>query len=1277
MPLPHHLYITGTGFDADEFFYGCRADTADGPAGSGSRGVAPDDDGTSRNLNRPAYALAKNDEYLFEKITREIAQAEVLAGTISGGDSDTITVTPEIGSGKFPSNPTNKVYVGDSNYFSSQECRDLLVQLTDSDYNEIIDDDTGEEIKCIAIQRADTHLNIIGQDFWDSTDVEFIFNHAILDGTSYRLSIGAKTTVEDFASDALMNANIRGLHEAAGEAGKRSVYVLDAAGAEVADFSGTAALESALSVINSGGGECVLYLRAGVYEVSTPITANGVHIIGVSSDSSDGAIIRIPVNNTYGITGNNCSVKNVRFDFTGSADGTEAFILNGEHNCMENVVLENMFLSTLGSFCSFSNIECGGYEKALNTSSDYSTYNSIKLNHGTVAGTIWNDVSEYSTYTNVRVPSPGGATADQIGLFINSGAEENLYVGCTIYSSLDGEALTINGNALTFERCDFITSDNYAARFNYITNDNITFKNCSFTCANASCVTLSNTTSGVEFIDCSITSDAGAVDFSSGTLNNAVFQNCSFTGDTGDGFKAGDLNNVSLSNCTFSSTSGYALYSSGVDFYNIKISESTLTTGSASVVSINTCYEGSIENCTFSSTNGTPTDILVVTRFEKSSLENCIFTVTGEVTFTNIESGTLKNCEMGALNISTQSLNSVIQGCDIGDLTASSLDDTNINNCELGEVSVSTMARSGISGCDATNASLTNITAVVISECRFADSSPPSAALFCSGDDLTINACTIVSSGATPAVRIAGDNITITGSYISNNGTDYGLEIGGAVNNLCVTACEIKALVTAFRVGSALANCKVSGCTIESTTSGNGVYLSASTDNVVFDSCNISTANTSISYGFRVFNTTTCNLQVRNCTITSTYHGVFLSGNLEEVCLIGCTVFAKRQIFSITSSNYNKRVSLQGCKFINDNTASYSNSAFSVSAENTVDGGIGNSGSNYINMDDCVIFDKWSYVDVVTTLPSFYFYGVTGKNIAIFRDLTTMVVNDAMCAFTECSIDGLKFITSGACTPYTDRVNQEKGILYFTGWNHIKNLLVDGVFVGTWLRPVVWIAGVAGSEKISVIDGFVLKTGSEGTWYNAGYPLALCVDGHAEVKRFGWSSNNETSGTSSDCIVELIGAHSKLINSRIDAPGSKASIDAVVKVMGHACVVSGCHIVYTSIGPAADAGIYLGTSNVAVLIENCVVIHSGDFESTWGNLIGGTGDRSKCIGNYVAISGTATNGVCNLISLNTNTACVVGNSILETDTSGLGSITLQPDSAGNNVYVGGTPTLPM
>jgi hypothetical protein len=263
-------------------------------------------------------------------------------------------------------------------------------------------------------------------------------------------------------------------------------------------------------------------------------------------------------------------------------------------------------------------------------------------------------------------------------------------------------------------------------------------------------------------------------------------------------------------------------------------------------------------------------------------------------------------------------------------------------------------------------------------------------------------------------------------------------------------------------------------------------------------------------------------------------------------------------------------VSLQGCKFINDNTASYSNSAFSVSAENTVDGGIGNSGSNYINMDDCVIFDKWSYVDVVTTLPSFYFYGVTGKNIAIFRDLTTMVVNDAMCAFTECSIDGLK------------------------------------VFVGTWLRPVVWIAGVAGSEKISVIDGFVLKTGSEGTWYNAGYPLALCVDGHAEVKRFGWSSNNETSGTSSDCIVELIGAHSKLINSRIDAPGSKASIDAVVKVMGHACVVSGCHIVYTSIGPAADAGIYLGTSNVAVLIENCVVIHSGDFESTWGNLIGGT-----------------------------------------------------------------------
>jgi len=62
--LPHRLFITGLGFDPNEFFVGCNADVADGPGGAGSRGLAPTEQGLTFNVNRGPYALAENDEWL-------------------------------------------------------------------------------------------------------------------------------------------------------------------------------------------------------------------------------------------------------------------------------------------------------------------------------------------------------------------------------------------------------------------------------------------------------------------------------------------------------------------------------------------------------------------------------------------------------------------------------------------------------------------------------------------------------------------------------------------------------------------------------------------------------------------------------------------------------------------------------------------------------------------------------------------------------------------------------------------------------------------------------------------------------------------------------------------------------------------------------------------------------------------------------------------------------------------------------------------------------------
>lgn len=454
MALPHHLYITGSGFDAGEFFYGCNASIADGPPGSGSRGLGPNEDALSENFNRSAYALAKNDEYLYEKVTRDIGKTEILAGTIGVSATDTITVTPSGGSGKFPADPTADVYVGGSGYSNTQEYRDLLVQLTDSDYNELLDGDTGEEIVCTAIQRADTHADIVGQGFWSSTDVEFIFSHDIPASQAYRLSIGVKTNIEDLPEDTLLNANIRGLHEAAGEVARRSVWVCGPAGSD-ADFVGDDCITNAITQL--GSGPYTLFVLEGTYNASGAITVpSGVCLIGEGSRVSSAHVILTTGNNFT--VGSNVIIQGMRIELGGAT--ADRFDISGGNTIIRDSYIDN----------------CEVYSYA---------FGALQIRNTEITGSVCRfELHDELLLDTVTVTNNG---------FVGSIASAFYYAGPTDRQTFDRG---------TFINCKFVGYQSHHG-FTFGSNANLKFVGCEFGALDAGARAISGTTRGrVTFSGC-------------------------------------------------------------------------------------------------------------------------------------------------------------------------------------------------------------------------------------------------------------------------------------------------------------------------------------------------------------------------------------------------------------------------------------------------------------------------------------------------------------------------------------------------------------------------------------------------------------------------------------------------------------------------------------------------------------------------------------------------------------------------------------------------------
>lgn len=263
--------------------------------------------------NRPLRQLAENCDIIKALLEREVAEVEVVV--VAGADSATVTLTPGGGAG----HPSAGVYVGDSLYSAPDSCI-LLVSVLDESNNEV-QDPSGDEIICTAVQRADTHADLVGQgtDFWDSTDVELIFSSPLVSGADYRITLGVESSLGGLRADALLHSKVRANQEVdadvqkqidlnvtnigtnatdigtnatdigtnatdigtnAAAIGSLKTYVTCAASGD-ADYVGISAIEDAISGSPAG---TRYYVRPGTYEVGS-FTLNGFSpILGAGAD---------------------------------------------------------------------------------------------------------------------------------------------------------------------------------------------------------------------------------------------------------------------------------------------------------------------------------------------------------------------------------------------------------------------------------------------------------------------------------------------------------------------------------------------------------------------------------------------------------------------------------------------------------------------------------------------------------------------------------------------------------------------------------------------------------------------------------------------------------------------------------------------------------------------------------------------------------------------------------------------------------------------------------
>ena len=254
----------------------------------GCRFLGQAEPATTAATNRGPYALAENMDNLKLPLDSQIAITQVAALAAFSGNTIDIDMTAGA-AGDINFSPVGYLYMGNGSYSgASQEDFDTLFQLLDEDFNEVIVD--GDEVKITGISVGPA----LGSGFYNTAMVTLQLS-ATLPSGDYRLSYGRDSSLATLPDDALIRADIRGLHEAAAESGYKSVRVVAETNAiGPADFIGTSALEDALDHAISIGGNTTLFCRPGSYVFSAAydISQDNIKIVGeggVNLDFQSGA----------------------------------------------------------------------------------------------------------------------------------------------------------------------------------------------------------------------------------------------------------------------------------------------------------------------------------------------------------------------------------------------------------------------------------------------------------------------------------------------------------------------------------------------------------------------------------------------------------------------------------------------------------------------------------------------------------------------------------------------------------------------------------------------------------------------------------------------------------------------------------------------------------------------------------------------------------------------------------------------------------------------------
>lgn len=414
--------------------------------------------------NRPADALAANCDLMRDALGDETAPATFKGLTqvanLSTFSGSTITIDPTgVGPADIVYASAGYLYVGNSNYSgATPEHYKTLFQVLDSDNNEVMVD--GNEVIVSGI--APTSL---GSGFYNSGIVTLSLNETLPSG-NYRLAYAKETTLGDLPDDALIAADIRGLHEAVSESGFKSAYVLDANSTGPCDFSGATALQDALA---AAGQRCTLFLRPGTYNLAEVgggelnINQNEVHIIGSGRDTANGTKLVVDSGSAHDLTlaGDNILLENLCI--VAAAPGQNVNIASAQNACLRNCYLEYLGVIVTSSFEGrMERVEIASDDQTLlSIATGRWKFDQCYFGSGGSTGTdpiVFIDGADYLSFTSCRLLQ--GATAGlQPALEIAHG-DMLSFDDCLISSKLApafvyGEATITSKIQASFSSCEF------------------------------------------------------------------------------------------------------------------------------------------------------------------------------------------------------------------------------------------------------------------------------------------------------------------------------------------------------------------------------------------------------------------------------------------------------------------------------------------------------------------------------------------------------------------------------------------------------------------------------------------------------------------------------------------------------------------------------------------------------------------------------------------------------------------------------------------------------